>query len=90
MRIPRRGWVAPAILALAAAGCGGGSTTAPPPADGTIETAPPPKPAAAATQTPPTDPAAAVQLTEVSVAEWEAAIAARKGKVVLVDVWFYG
>jgi hypothetical protein len=59
----RRGrFAAPAILALALAGCGGGETgqtTAP---DG-------------------------VDLTEITAAGLDRAIAEQKGKVVLVDVW---
>lgn len=80
MRITQSGWMVPALFAWVSAGCGGGSTTTP------VEV----RAAGPADATASSRDDSTVKLTEVSVAQWEAAIAAHKGKVVLVDVWFYG
>jgi hypothetical protein len=64
----RRGFIP--LLAVLAAGCGGGgSTSGPTPTAGT-----PGK----------------VELTAVTVADLDAAIARHKGKVVYIDCWFLG
>lgn len=59
------------LLAVLAAGCGGGGTSTNTPA-------------------PPAGSPGKVELTRVSVAELDAAIASHKGKVVLIDAWFLG
>lgn len=80
----RRGLIP--LLAVLAAGCGGGDTSPPP-----APTAGGPAPAAPTAATPPAVPAAAkVELTAVTPAELDAAIAAHKGKGVLIDCWFLG
>jgi hypothetical protein len=74
------------LLAVLAAGCGGGTTPNPGgtlPAGGTARSTP--------TAGGPRPPAVSqVELKAVTPAELDAAIASHKGKGVLIDCWFLG
>lgn len=88
-----RWWIVPAVASFAV-GCANktDSTQAPPPAAGpekaVVSNTAPTKPGAAAPGSDPATPA--VELKETTVAGLEHAVRSQRGKVVLLDVWFFG